>query len=68
MKRVMFLAAFVVASLTSVVSAKNAVVESNESLEATQDEVKCYRKAVDDFGNTYYVRVKCPKALVIVSN
>lgn len=67
MKRIMFLATFAVASLTSVVNAKNVAVESSESSETTQS-VKCYRKAVDDFGNTYYVRVDCPKTLVIVSN
>lgn len=26
---------------------------------------KCYRAAVDDFGNTYYVRVKCPKRIIL---
>ncbi|MDH6252208.1 hypothetical protein M2347_001935 [Chryseobacterium sp. H1D6B] len=28
---------------------------------------KCYRKAVDAFGNVYYAEVKCPDKLIIVS-
>jgi hypothetical protein len=26
---------------------------------------KCYRKAVDDFGNVYYAQVPCPPILIL---
>ena len=38
---------------------------NNDKSETTV--VKCYRKAVDDFGNAYYVQVTCPEKVVIVS-
>lgn len=28
-------------------------------------ETKCYREAIDDFGNVYFVRVICPPIIII---
>lgn len=42
--------------------------ETNEKVtEKKSEEVvtKCYRVAVDDFGNKYYVQVPCPPVLII---
>lgn len=51
MKKILFMAAFVVAGVTGSIAATPA---SNNSLLAGS--TVCYRAAVDDFGNVYYVK------------
>lgn len=43
----------------------NETIESNVKTSEEIAVTKCYRKAVDDFGNTYYVQVPCPPVLII---
>lgn len=56
------LATFAVAGITGTVNAKKFPKTKTVKAYLLLDdgEKKCYRKCEDDFGNVYYVRVKCP--------
>ena len=43
----------------------NDAIETKTEINSESAVTKCYRKAVDDFGNTYYVQVPCPKTIIL---
>jgi hypothetical protein len=52
------------------ISAKSKIVEIKSTNKVAKIMKKsplttCYRKAVDDFGNIYYVKVPCPPVLIL---
>lgn len=64
----LILAASVTLFAFSGVSAKNSVVSTTTTKKEFKKKTilaKCYRKAVDPFGNTYYVEVTCPKVIIL---
>jgi|GEM_PF-4928824 len=66
----LILAASVTLFAFSGVSAKNATnsnVATKKIVKAIKKTplTKCYRQAVDPFGNKYYVEVPCPKVIIL---
>lgn len=66
MKKSIFILAFMLTSAFSFAGNEAVAIENVKSTKITESvATKCYRKAVDDFGNVYYVRVKCPKTIIL---
>ncbi len=66
----LILAASVTLFAFSGVSAKNTTLDNlatKKIIKAIKKTplTKCYRQAVDPFGNKYYVEVTCPKVIII---
>lgn len=66
----LILAASVTLFAFSGVSAKNSTARNLASkkivkIVKTTLLTKCYRQAVDPFGNKYYVEVTCPKVIIL---
>ncbi|MFC0342843.1 hypothetical protein [Epilithonimonas hispanica] len=66
MKKLLLVATFAVAGVTGSLSAKSKPVTITKSF-LQAEATTCYRKAIDDFGNTYYVKVTCPKKIILAS-
>lgn len=63
MKKLLLVATFAVVGIAGSVNAK-----TTQNLDASfLKESKCYREAVDDFGNHYYVQVPCPPVIIITN-
>lgn len=69
MKKVLLTIGLVLFSIVGLNSKETSNLEqkilkkSNNITKAPQ--VTCYRIAIDDFGNEYYVRVTCPKKVIL---
>lgn len=61
MKKLLLVATFAVAGITGSITAKTSdTADKNLKVES-----KCYKEAVDDFGNHYYAQVPCPPVIII---